>query len=272
MRSSYLLVAFGASALAFSTRNQFRWAAVTAAVATLSYLPGGVFALVVVWQAIKRRGTAGAQTTVLWGLGSAIVLLAPVVLLGAGKAFVAQVVVAPLLTSSGGGIIGNFINLWLATGPGILAIPIATAGWVAVGRTNGSWWPAVGGAAFLIKVLVLDMESAPDAMGLMVFVALGIGFTVKHGSNHARKLVAVSIVVLVVSAGIWVGAVRPVSTGGAERSTDDAYAKDSIPQMETIYWEKRTPGCHYRLSQREFQWIERTDAELSNTRCIPWPI
>lgn len=112
----------------------------------------------------------------------------------------------------------------------------------------------------------VDLESWADLVGLVPFLALGVGLFAATRPKRERVVVGLGLCTLADPA----SAVLP--TNDVSAMNDASENRAVAPEMETIYWQWVKPEtCHYRLSAREEQWLERTGAEYDDRRCGRWP-
>lgn len=123
----------------------------------------------------------------------------------------------------------------------------------------------------------VDLESWADLVGLVPFLALGVGLFAATRPKRERVVVGLGLCTLVAGSVLWTflladpaSAVLP--TNDVSAMNDASENRAVAPEMETIYWQRMKPEtCHYRLSAREEQWLERTGAEYDDRRCGRWP-
>lgn len=237
-----------------------------AGVATLTYLPGAIIALVVVGRAWSTDGCRVAGKTIGVGLGTGVVLLIPIAAIGGLPAMFTQIIIAPIVASTTRTIGFQLQIMVAAMGFGVVGIVVGGLGWITAVASREHLWLTVGALGMLGRGLLLDLEAATDLLGLMLFVALGVGFLIASIPESRQLYLGGGIAILIIAAGVS-SLLIPYPQVSADNHVFDRSETD-VPPMETIYWEKIEPDrCHYRLSTKEQLWIQLTDASLSERHC-----
>lgn len=241
-----------------------RWVAAGAAAAFSACLwqPGlAVFIIAlgtVWWQSYQedisrkcRNRTVAAATSV------PLAVVLPFILSGAGPEMFAQTVLAPLVTSDGGGgvtAILQSIQPWLVVfgGVGVFAHP-------ALAKSEpADIWPALFLVAFGTLNLTSDLDGSPDLMPLALILAIGVGLLVGLADSTDNPIVSsiplwsVIIAVFVVIWFIPSPTFQTVSPGPVAR----AFLQDTAQTQ-----------CHVRLSTSERQFIEYVGTSADANRC-----
>lgn len=282
LRSQYFALASGVLALLLARRDRPLAAGASAAVAAGFWQPGGGIALLVVGMAAHRGGRAWALRAVGGGLAVAGLVVLPFVAVGAFVPMVAQTVLGPFYGQEPYTLASRTYALVRVLGYGAVLVPVALGGWaLAAVDADDRWWIPAGGIVYGLQVALVNMNGSLDAILFLVFVALGVGIVVAALPAERRTLAVAAVVLLVLAGPAWhlaPGApLRDAVETRYERADPDANpaldgAESSVPEMQTVYWEKREPDtCHYRLSHTELRWIAETDARLDDRRCGRWP-
>jgi hypothetical protein len=273
-------------------RDRPLFAGVSGVLATGFYYPEGIVLVLVVGLFARRRDWDAVGRFVGGAAVGGGIVVAPLLYWGNLGPAIVETVLAPLFTSTGGSLGDRLWNTVFTLGPGLIVGFLATGGWfAAVGHTRVSdwfgeapvasqseeavshtalpWLIAVGGGVHTLRILVFGPSG--QLLGWMVFAALGVGLAVAGLSERRTQLSVVLVVVLVLGGVVLASGILDVQSINPA-SNGDGDSVDAPVSMQSIYWGKLSPeGCHYRLSGREVQWIEMTDAEYDDKTCGKWP-
>lgn len=292
LRSQFFALLFGVLALVLVRRARPFAAGACAAAAGGFWQPGGAVALLVVGMAAQESGRTGAMRAIAGGLAVAGLVVLPFLAVGAFAPMVAQTVLAPLYGQEPYTLLARTYRLALAMGYGTVLLPVAVAGWglSAIPGAGWSpfaldlwerWWVPAGGLLYGLQVYLVNFDGSLDALLFLVFVALGVAVVVAALPADGGRWAVAAVGLLVVTGPVWHLAPSVPPRGTVETQYEQADkdanpalegAGSAVPEMQTIYWEKREPNsCHYRLSHTELRWTAQTDARLDDRRCGTWP-
>ena len=158
----------------------------------LSTLAAGYWQFALVFPVIAgvevyRRGASLGKPFVA-GAGVVAVVVAPIVLLGGGRAMVEQVVLHSLsMSDQSGGIVARIYKFrdivpfaWPLYYGGLLATIYCLV------RYRREWWVGAGLAWSLLQLGALDFDSYPDGFLLVVWISVGLGLFVGRLSRDQQ--------------------------------------------------------------------------------------
>jgi hypothetical protein len=200
-----------------------------------------------------------------------MIIILPLAVAGALPAMITETILTPILASTSRGVMFQLQIMIAAMGIGIIGVVFGLSSWIGELRRREHLWLALGAIGLLARALLLDLEAGVDLLGLMLFVALGVGLFVQRFDQPRQVLISLFVGTLIVGAGVS-ALMIPYPEAGP---TDDHVfnrSETNVPSIDVIYWEKIKPKqCHYRLSLKELKWIEMTDSKLTERQCDPWP-
>ena len=149
---------------------------------------------------VYYRG-ASLRGPVAAGVGVVAVVVAPIVLLGGGRAMIEQVVLHSLtMSDQSAGVVSRIYEF---RGIVPFAWPLFYGGLLAsvyyLVHYRREWWVGAGLAWSLLQLGFLDFDSFPDGFLLVVWVAVGLGLFVGRLSRDER--IALLLVILSFTAG-----------------------------------------------------------------------
>ncbi|UPM44229.1 DolP-mannose mannosyltransferase [Halocatena salina] len=290
-RAQFYALFFGLVALRLVLQDRPVAAGALAALSAGCWQPGAGFVLLVGGMAAQHDGWRGTLSVVI-GTG---VVAGPLVLgfaaVGALVPMGVETILAPFVGGAPYTLPGRIYSILLVFGYGMVVLPVAFYGWSRTGHDRRPYWVIAGALLFGLQALIVDMDGSTDLVLWLAFVAFGVALAVAAVDPfpiriphivtlQSRQWIVVVLVVLVLSGPVWHVTGSPLKStlqDNEERATPDEelpITKDeaSVPDMQTIYWEKRTPEtCHYRLSRNELRWIAATDDRLHTIQCGQWP-
>lgn len=253
--------------------NHFR-AGLAGAIAAGFYYPEGIVLFLSLLVPLRRQNLNDVKQVIKGALVGSSIIILPFILWGNIIPLVVETILAPLLTDTGS-FNTPLINIASALGPGILIVPLAVYGWKKSYSTEQKklWIISVGGLLYTLRVAILGPGSQLHLMGWMIFAGIGVGIAIYNMNDILGRVVVVVVLLLVFSSLLWsIGVFSLQLDSGKNTESADSHLNVERPSMQQIYWEKVRPeSCHYRLSGREIQWIEMTDAEVDDTSCGKWP-
>lgn len=268
IRVKFLLLAIGFACVASVLRRRIHLAGVLGGLAIVTYFTGAIFALIGVGVAGTRYGFQAAAKVAGVVVVTGLILVSPVVILGAGPAMIVQTVIVPFSTSASPDLWQRVAAGIIAFGPALLLTPVAYYG---LARRSVRYGGAAtvffaGGVLFALKVAVIDMEGPLDAVSFWGFVAVGVGVTATELDRET--LVTACVAVLIIGGLVW--SIAPLgvkaSLAADQQPTSPIERPSDLPDMQTIYWEQHQPvTCHYRLSVREMKWLVATDSDVMSS-------
>jgi hypothetical protein len=289
-RPKYFTLFLGLAALVFGLRNQSLFAGMAAAASAGYWQYGVIFAVLVVGIAIQHRDRRALVRQVL---GMALVttaVLLPIVAWGALVPMVVEVIYVPLTSQGTQPLIQRLGKLLMYLAYALIPVAVGVYGLVSRrDRLRHDWW-VYAGAAWGGFQLLFDLDSAPDLFLLVTFLALGVALFAERARPQARRWLSVGLAAIVLVNALWVGGVVVNPVGEGTGSTDTASSgfseelravaesvgvsrpgeppRHGIPGVRTLYWNTRTPpSCHYRLSETERDWLEKTGRTYRESRC-----
>jgi dolichol phosphate-mannose mannosyltransferase len=228
---------------------------------------GLVFALLAAGLAFQAGGRrALARSTVGMAVTSVVVVL-PIVLLGAFIPMVIEVLLVTALVPEGDGVperIKKFTELLSYASvlvlPGLLGILSA-----AVIDLRRTWWIAVGSVWYVMAALFLDLDGHGDIFALAIFLgALGFGLFCWLFCNTMGKRVTLTLMLVPIAFNSVISPL-PQPPGGGEKLVLN---EQGLPSIQYIYWHKIQPTtCHYRLSKIELNWMKITNGDFAEREC-----
>jgi len=304
-RPKYPSIAFGLAALLLQFRDRPGYSGCAAAISAGFVQHSAVFAILALGLAIQRGGRKRLTNTILGMLLTTIVVVAPLVIVGAGEAMLVQTVLVPLSGSGSTGLLSIVRRLgkgMILTGFASIPIVLGVYGLFRIGTRDirKNWWILSGGTIYGIQVFLVDFNSYPDLFFGLVFVAMGLGLLVNTLDEPKRRIIPGVLAIIVLISVVSLGGFGYVTNETVyTKSLDDSLAEsDTIlhnvvlsaeeyfnardarggqmnpdlpfdrPDLEALYWEKqKPPSCHYRLSAKEIQWIERTGGAYEKENC-----
>jgi len=247
---------------------------VSSILATGFYYPEGIFVFLVLAIIVRNRDWQHLRYAVLGMTVTGLLILLPFLLWWDVTAlFVETILVSILIETSGP--VGTVVAVLQTLGPAIIIVPFGAIGWLRFDRLGHSdtWWIGFGGVLYTIWILFLG-GSFLHIMAWMVFVSLGVGVLIAALSKQQAGILTTFILILISVSLVWtlLGPSGLLVENTQTQPTHDFSEEAERPSMREIYYGGIIPdSCHYRLSEREIQWIEMTNAELSDTSCGEWP-
>lgn len=307
----YFSIFFGLLAIILQHRNNPVSSGAAAAMSAGYIQHGAIFAILVSFLAIQQGGRKRLTSTLGGMIGLTLLVILPIIYVGATGPMLVEVVVAHLTSSesvSSMDILRRLAKGFLFLGFSSAAIILGVYGIILNGmhRPRKTWWIAAGGVGYGVQIMFFDFDSYPDLFFGLVFAALGMGLLVNLMTDRQRTVTIVLLAVLVTVGVVSLGGFGIVTSDSVyTKSLDDSldesdtllhnfikYAEDrfnaehlrrsnryennevlkSRPDLNKIYWNKMTPSsCHYRLSETEIIWIEQTDRSYYANKCGSYP-
>jgi hypothetical protein len=285
-RPKYFTLLFGLGALVLTFRNRPLLAGLAAAASAGYWQYGTVFAALTLGIAIQRRDR---RTLARQLLGMALVTataVVPIALSGALVPMLVEAVYVPLTTQGAQPATERLGKLLLYLAYALVPVGIGLYGLVADrGQFRRHWWVYAGATWGGVQIL-FDLDSAPDLYLLVTFLALGVALAVARARPAPRRWLAVAFAGIVLLNTMWVGGLvaNPVEsaasadgeTTGTLRAISESVdvsrpgepPRYGISRVRDLYWERRVPeSCHYRLSETERDWLEKTGRPYHESRC-----
>lgn len=232
----HLMMVCGLLAVVLCKKHPFI-AGALAALSAAYWQPGLYFAIAILFlnRVQWKRISAG-------GLLTALIVILPVILQGAGRQMIEQSILAHFQIGENQTVADR---LWKAIPAWIYLLPVLP--FALAGARKAPLWIAGGALCFAVQVS-MDFDGQMDLMPLTVMLAVLFGIQ----TGNMRSLILIASVLMLVAV------LRTDTRYGEAAMLESVPARHGQPSMAYIYWQKVRPeSCHYRLSPMEIEWIER---------------
>lgn len=270
-RPKYAVVFCLGVTLLTGVRENWSGAAGASALAAGFWQPGILSVFIVLgtisWYDYQGRiapRAAAKSSGVVLGIGTLVVL--PFIIEGAVPQMVVQTVVAPFVTSDGGGTIAALIGQIPASLLTVTTIGVVFGGVQLDHRIR--WWPGLLYLSFLTVALKGDFDASPDLIPLSFLIAIGVGVAIGIARpTESERLAA--------DPRSWLVAIVAVQVAATVLSSSYFTTVAGGPVKDLFLSETISPQCHLRLSSAEQVMMERVGSPEDATTCWQpswWPL
>jgi hypothetical protein len=292
--AKYMALLIGLLSIYFAQQNK-PTASGVAAGASVGYWQGAIlFPVVTLGMMVHRRDWYAFSSVYAGSILAIVCLLAPVALLwDSMPEMLTQTVLVPFVLRGQSTVVSHFIGgvfhfkwaspLVLVGAYGILRITEAIFVAEKTRYSLENVWVVLGVGWFGFMAPFVDFEVGgyTDYIPVLAFLAVGIGIAVSRlSATLPRRLVSLAIAVVVVVNVVSLGSLglvftpveTPENVSMAELELNDRAFESPhvqpIPDARYIYWNEAEPTrCHYRLSDVELRWFDRTDG-AAGSQCL----
>ncbi|MEF8854680.1 MAG: DolP-mannose mannosyltransferase [Haloarculaceae archaeon] len=281
-KSKFFVVFTGLLAIWLTRRRFYALGGAAAAASVGYYQLAAIYPVIVLALAYQRGNFRGATRTALGGLALALVMVLPILFVGAFEAMITETLVIHLVvTESAKGIPYRVLLGGYHFG---IAFPLVIGGgyglWLVVDEYDyrDTWWVLVGAAWFAFVVFFLDYDNFPDLIPGLVFVAIGLAVLADGLRGERRRWVTAAIAVVVIVnvvavTGFGFFGIYPITPAEPLEELESQTYRIQGEEMERpnvryLYWtQTETDTCHVRLSATELGWLALTDKPFFDTDC-----
>lgn len=256
-------------------KERYLLSGVAGALSAGYYYPEGIVMVLSILLIYKQRNFEYLKYYIFGIASVTALIMIPFILWDNLVALIVQTVLAPILTSSTESLGVRLLNILFSLGPGVLLIPVAMLGWKRTFKSVSSNEKLIGwgGIIYSIRILSLGPGSQLHMMAWMIFVSLGFGVVISTMDGNNGRWGIILVLLLISTSLLWsMGPFDLKNDNQQEMYEINNSEAVKISSMQEIYWGKLTPEtCHYRLSDREIQWLRMTNGDLRDKTCGEWP-